>query len=109
MLSPFSDRSPFPAAQASISNRPGDGENLRGRFGSEPFLEKPPRRAQRHRRAAMPAGTIEDHHGVGIGGGLAADLAEMMVHGGGIADWHDPLCPSLGRERDHAIEPRASS
>jgi hypothetical protein len=22
-------------------------------------------------------------------GGLAAGLAEIMVHGGGIADWHD--------------------
>jgi hypothetical protein len=36
--------------------------------------------------AAVPPGTIEDHHGMGIGGDLAADLAEMMVHGGGIAD-----------------------
>src|SRR5690242_9708570 len=26
---------------------------------------------------------------MGIGGNLAADLAEMMVHGGGIADRHD--------------------
>jgi hypothetical protein len=39
--------------------------------------------------AAVPAGTIEDHHGMGIGGDLAADLAEMMVHRGGIADRHD--------------------
>src|SRR6202040_1123202 len=39
--------------------------------------------------ASVPAGTIEDHHGMGIGGDLATDLAEMMVHGGGIADWHD--------------------
>src|SRR5580698_10040800 len=38
---------------------------------------------------AVPAGTIEDHHGMGIGGHLAADLAEVMVHRGGIADWHD--------------------
>src|SRR5438445_12504287 len=37
----------------------------------------------------MPPGTIEDHHGVRIGSDLAADLAEMMVHRGGIADWHD--------------------
>ena len=37
----------------------------------------------------MPAGTIEDHRGMGIGGDLAADLAEMMVHGRGIADRHD--------------------
>src|ERR1700726_3431087 len=37
----------------------------------------------------MPAGTIEDHHGMGISGDLAADLAEVMVHGGGIADRHD--------------------
>src|SRR6516164_648673 len=39
--------------------------------------------------AAVPAGTIEDHHGMRIDGDLAADLAEMMVHGGGIADRHD--------------------
>ena len=39
--------------------------------------------------AVVPTGTIEDHHGMGIGGDLAADLAEMMVHGGGIADRHD--------------------
>src|SRR5438105_15946884 len=39
--------------------------------------------------AAVPPGTIEDHHGMGIGGDLAADLAEMMVHSGGIADRHD--------------------
>src|SRR3981189_2264852 len=39
--------------------------------------------------AVVPAGTIEDHPGMGIGGDLAADLAEMMVHRGGIADWHD--------------------
>ena len=39
--------------------------------------------------AAVPTGTIEDHHGMGISGDLAADLAEMVVHGGGIAGWHD--------------------
>src|SRR5438270_1536646 len=39
--------------------------------------------------AVVPAGTIEDYHGVGIGGDLAADLAEVVVHGGGIADRHD--------------------
>src|SRR6267378_4974097 len=39
--------------------------------------------------AVVPAGTIEDHHGMGISGDLAADLAEMMVHRGGIADRHD--------------------
>ena len=27
----------------------------------------------------MPTGAIEDHHGMRIGGDLAADLAEMMV------------------------------
>src|SRR5260370_14989183 len=26
---------------------------------------------------------------MGVGGELAPDLAEMMVHRGGIADWHD--------------------
>lgn len=39
--------------------------------------------------ASVPAGTIEDHHGMGISGDLATDLAEMMVHRSGIADWHD--------------------
>src|SRR5438874_10096137 len=39
--------------------------------------------------AVVPAGTIEDHHGVGISGDLAADLAEVVVYGGGIADRHD--------------------
>src|SRR5580692_10681888 len=39
--------------------------------------------------AVVPAGTIEDHHGMRIGGDLAADLAEMMVHRGGIANRHD--------------------
>src|SRR6516165_3154460 len=39
--------------------------------------------------AAVPAGTIEDHHGMGMSSDLAADLAEMMVHRGGIADRHD--------------------
>jgi len=29
--------------------------------------------------AAVPAGTIEDHHGTSIGGDLTADLAEMVV------------------------------
>jgi hypothetical protein len=27
----------------------------------------------------VPTGTIQDHHGMGIGGDLAADLAEMMA------------------------------
>src|SRR6202030_4079186 len=39
--------------------------------------------------AVVPTGTIEDHHGMGISGDLAADLAEMVVHRGGIADRHD--------------------
>jgi hypothetical protein len=39
--------------------------------------------------AVVPTGTIEDHHGMGIRGDLAADLAEMVVHRGGIADRHD--------------------
>src|SRR6266702_296497 len=39
--------------------------------------------------ATVPAGTIEDHYGMGIVGDLAADLAEVMVHGDGIADRHD--------------------
>src|SRR5712664_1498297 len=39
--------------------------------------------------AVVPTGTIEDHHGMGISGDLAADLAEVMVHRDGIADRHD--------------------
>src|SRR3984893_1933854 len=39
--------------------------------------------------AVVPTGTIEDHHGMGIRGDLAADLAEVVVHRGGIADRHD--------------------
>src|SRR6202158_830837 len=39
--------------------------------------------------APVPGGTVEDHHGLVISGDLAADLGEMMVHGGGIADRHD--------------------
>jgi hypothetical protein len=39
--------------------------------------------------APVPAGTIENHHGMSIGGDLTADLTEMVVHGGGIADRHD--------------------
>src|ERR1700758_608228 len=39
--------------------------------------------------AVVPTGTIEDHHGMDIGGDLAADLAEVMVHRGDIADRHD--------------------
>ena len=37
----------------------------------------------------MPAGPIEDYHGMGIGGDLTADLAEMVVHGEDVADGHD--------------------
>src|ERR1700732_4230321 len=39
--------------------------------------------------AVVPAGTIEDHHGMGIRGDLAADLAEVMVQRDGMADRHD--------------------
>ena len=48
--------------------------------------------------AAVPTGTIQDHHGMGIGGDLTADLAEMVVHGNGIADRHDQRrCLALRR------------
>ena len=50
--------------------------------------------------APVPTGTIQDHHGMGICGDLAADLAEMMVHGGGIADRHDQR-RRLARRRAH--------
>jgi len=50
----------------------------------------------------MPARPVEDHHGMGIGGDLAADLAEMMVHGGGIADRHDQRRRFALRRADRA-------
>src|ERR1700730_8991029 len=50
--------------------------------------------------APVPTGTIEDHYGMGIAGDLAADLAEMMVHGGGIADRHDQRCRLALRRAD---------
>jgi hypothetical protein len=42
------------------------------------------------RRSSVAPGSLrkKDHHGMGISGHLAADLAEMMVHPGGIADRH---------------------
>src|SRR5712671_2433761 len=52
--------------------------------------------------AVVPAGTIEDHHGMGISGDLAADLAEMVVHGGGIADRHDQRRRFALRRADRA-------
>jgi hypothetical protein len=52
--------------------------------------------------ALVPAGTIEDHHGMGISGDLAADLAEVMVHRGGIADRHDQRRRLAGRRADRA-------
>ena len=52
--------------------------------------------------ALVPAGTIEDHHGMGISGDLAADLAEVMVHGGGIADRHDQRRRLARRRADRA-------
>src|ERR1700731_3204060 len=39
--------------------------------------------------AVVPTGPIEDHHSMGSSGDLAADLAEVMVHRGGVADRHD--------------------
>src|ERR1700736_1338984 len=57
--------------------------------------------------AVVPAGTIEDHHGMGISGDLAADLAEVMVHRGGMQIGmisaaapglrRGRLCPATGR------------
>jgi len=54
-------------------------------FATEAFYTRVHTRA----RNGGPTGTIEDHHGMGISGDLAADLAEVMVHRGGIADRHD--------------------
>jgi hypothetical protein len=51
----------------------------------------------------VPGGTIEDHHGMRIGGDLAADLAEVMVHCGGIADRHGSA--GLGACEQRAIRP----
>jgi hypothetical protein len=50
--------------------------------------------------AVVPTGTIEDHHGMRIGGDLAADLAEVMVHRSGIADRHDQRCRLAPRRAD---------
>ena len=52
--------------------------------------------------APMPPGTIEDHHGMGISGDLGTDLAEMMVHGCGIADRHDQRRRFALRRADRA-------
>ena len=41
------------------------------------------------RLAVMPAGAIEDQQGVSRSADLAANLAQMVVHCDGIADWHD--------------------
>jgi RNA-directed DNA polymerase len=52
----------------------------------------------------VPASTIEDHHGMSIGSDLIADLAEMVVHGEGVADRHDQRRRSARRRADRAIE-----
>jgi hypothetical protein len=52
--------------------------------------------------APVPAGTIEDHCGMRIGGDLAADLAEMVVHREGIADRHDQRRRFALRRADRA-------
>src|ERR1700730_15321468 len=50
--------------------------------------------------AVVPTGTIEDHYGMGISGDLAADLAEVMVHRGGIADRQDRPPPLVLQRAD---------
>jgi len=52
--------------------------------------------------ALVPAGAIEDHHGMGIRGDLAADLAEVVVHRGGIADRHNQRRRFALRRADRA-------
>jgi len=37
----------------------------------------------------MPAGPVEDENGVGVGGDGGADLVEVRLHGGGVAERHD--------------------
>ncbi len=37
----------------------------------------------------MPAGLIEEHHGMGVGGDGRGDLGEVRGHGGGVAAGHD--------------------
>ena len=37
----------------------------------------------------MPAGLIEEHHGVSVGGDGPGDLGEMRGHGGGVAAGHN--------------------
>src|SRR4029077_8489643 len=52
--------------------------------------------------AVVPTGTIEDHHGMGISGDLAADLAEGSVHRGGMTDRHDQRRRLALRRADRA-------
>ena len=46
----------------------------------------------------MPAGPIEQQHGMGAAGDGAADLVQMGLHGVAIGGWHHQRRPgSLGR------------
>src|SRR6476646_1804803 len=47
--------------------------------------------------AVVPTGTIEDHHGMGISGDLAADLAEMMDQRGRLARRRADRTKQIGR------------
>src|SRR5579859_1868322 len=38
----------------------------------------------------MPSGPVEEDHGVGAGGDLAADLLQMQVHGPGVGVGQNP-------------------
>src|ERR1700730_13465502 len=40
----------------------------------------------------VPAGSVEDHQGIGIGGNLAADLVQVVVYRRRVAGRIDPCC-----------------
>ena len=50
----------------------------------------------------MPAGLIEEHHGMGVGGGVG-DLGEVRGHGGRVAAGHDDR-PTLSLLRTDGAE-----
>ena len=55
----------------------------------------------------VPPGLVEDHDGMDAGSDHRADLAEMRLHGLGVAEGHDEACAlALGRaDRPEEIGP----